>query len=114
MIKAEKNSAMLMTGALIGGLGVIAGMLFAPKSGHESREQIAAQAKSMKDSAKGAYDDMKEKRKQQLESAKDTIQDLATDVKSKTKKGKDNLKDLATQDNNRPNNRSGTDFTSSS
>jgi gas vesicle protein len=59
----DKNCSML-SGLLIGGLvGVIAGLVLAPKSGQETREQLSGKAKDMACRLQGEYDGALEKGK---------------------------------------------------
>jgi gas vesicle protein len=47
----------IITGALIGGLaGVVVGILIAPKSGSETRQEIAEKAKDFADKVQDEYD----------------------------------------------------------
>lgn len=53
----ERKSGDLLFGLLIGGLaGVVAGILFAPKSGKETREDLAKGAEALLAKAKEEYD----------------------------------------------------------
>ncbi|MBC8589538.1 YtxH domain-containing protein [Wansuia hejianensis] len=76
-IKTAKNVA---TGTIIGTtLGAIAGLLFAPKSGKEMREDITIKSKEVADNLK---DTMGEK----IEEAKDFKNKVTLDLKEKKEK----------------------------
>lgn len=58
----SENKSELLAGLIIGGLiGITLGILFAPKSGKESREDIARKADELMDKAKEGYEKATEK-----------------------------------------------------
>jgi gas vesicle protein len=64
------NSRDLLAGLLIGGLiGAALGILYAPKSGKETRDEIAGKAKDFVDKAKEEYEKAIEKSKEAYEAA---------------------------------------------
>ena len=64
-------------GFLIGGLvGVVIGLLYAPKSGKETREDIAEKAKELADKVKDEYEGALEKSKKGFESVITRLKDL--------------------------------------
>jgi gas vesicle protein len=66
----SENSRDLLTGLLIGGLiGAALGILYAPKSGKETRDEITGKAKELVDKAKEEYEKAIEKSKSAYESA---------------------------------------------
>jgi gas vesicle protein len=66
-----------LKGLLIGGLvGVVVGLLFAPKSGKELREDISEKAKDLADQVKDEYEGALEKSKKGFESVISRLKDL--------------------------------------
>lgn len=75
-VKTIKNNAI---GAAIGvTVGAAAGVLLAPKSGKETREEIAATAKELPDKAK----EFVEKAQEKIEEAKAKLKDKQAEVKA--------------------------------
>jgi gas vesicle protein len=61
---SENRSCGLLSGLLIGGLvGAIAGLMYAPKSGKETREELSGKAKDMACRLQSEYDGALEKSK---------------------------------------------------
>ena len=80
---SEKDGDFLK-GLLIGGLiGAIAGILYAPKSGKETREDIARTADDLLYRAKDEYEKAIEKSKVAYESAVKRLKDLELSAKDK-------------------------------
>ncbi|MBI2592133.1 YtxH domain-containing protein [Candidatus Saccharibacteria bacterium] len=74
MAKDEHTGRKLAIGALLAGaVGYITGLLTAPKSGQETREDIADKAEALKENAE-----------EQLQRAHDELNDLIKTAKSKT------------------------------
>jgi len=66
----SENNSDLLAGLLIGGLiGVALGILYAPKCGKETRDDIAGKAKELLGKAKEEYEKAIEKSKATYESA---------------------------------------------
>jgi gas vesicle protein len=65
-----ENNSDLLAGLLIGGLiGTALGILYAPKSGKETRDEITGKAKELLDKAKEEYEKGVERSKAAYESA---------------------------------------------
>ncbi len=77
--KKQSNGLGLVIGAIIGG---IAGLLFAPKTGKETREDVK---KVLKDS-EVKFKETTEKAKVMAEKAKDTVEEIVDTVTKKVKK----------------------------
>jgi len=61
---SEDKNCGLLSGLLIGGLvGVIAGLVYAPKSGRETREDLSGKARDLACRLQGEYDGALEKGK---------------------------------------------------
>ena len=66
-----------LKGLLIGSLvGVVVGLLFAPKSGKELREDISEKAKDLADKVKDEYEGALDKSKKGFESVISRLKDL--------------------------------------
>jgi gas vesicle protein len=69
---------------LFGGLvGAILGLLFAPRSGRETREILVDRGQEYLDEAKGTYDDGREKLVEAYSTAKDVVADKAVEYKGR-------------------------------
>ena len=80
---SERNGD-LLKGLLIGGLiGVVAGILYAPKSGKETREDIARTANDLLSRAKDEYEKAVEKSKAAYEAAVKRLKNLELSAKEK-------------------------------
>ncbi len=98
-----------LKGALIGGLiGAAAGILFAPKSGKETREDIARKTDEIIKKAKEEYEVALEKSKKAYETAirkakeiqsmaREKVDDVEESVTELTEKGKETLLDNKTR-----------------
>ena len=80
----SENNGDLLKGLLIGGLiGAIAGILYAPKSGKETREDIARTTDDLLYRAKDEYEKAIEKSKEAYEAAVKRLKDLELSAKDK-------------------------------
>ncbi len=80
---SEKNND-LLKGLFIGGLiGVVLGILYAPKSGKETREEIACKADEFLGKAKEEYEKAVEKSKTAYEAAVKHLKGLEISAKEK-------------------------------
>ena len=70
------------------GLGVAAGVLFAPKSGAETREFLRSKAEEGTDYVKQRADDLKETAAETLERSKQTIQKQKDNLAAAVEAGK--------------------------
>jgi gas vesicle protein len=92
---SEKNSD-LLKGLFIGGLiGVVLGILYAPKSGKETREDIANKADELLGKAKEEYEKAVEKSKTAYETAVKHLKDLEISAKEKVEEVGDKVSDIA-------------------
>jgi len=74
---SENRCGDWLKGLLVGGLvGVVVGLLFAPKSGQELREDISVKAKDFADKVKDDYEGALEKSKKGFESVISRLKDL--------------------------------------
>jgi gas vesicle protein len=74
---SENRCGDWLKGFLIGGLvGVVVGLLYAPKSGKELREDISEKAKDLADKVKDEYEDVLEKSKKGFESVISRLKEL--------------------------------------
>ena len=80
---SERNGD-LLKGLLIGGLiGVVVGILYAPKSGKETRQDIARTAEELLSKAKDEYEKAVEKSKAAYEAAVKRLKGLELSAKEK-------------------------------
>jgi gas vesicle protein len=80
---SERNGD-LLKGLLIGGLiGVVVGILYAPRSGKETRENIARTTEELLSRAKDEYEKAVEKSKAAYELAVKRLKDLELSAKEK-------------------------------
>jgi len=70
------------------GLGVAAGVLFAPKSGAETRELLRSKAEELPDLAKRQADDLREKATETLVRGKSAIQRHKENLSAAVEAGK--------------------------
>ncbi len=84
----------LLTGFLIGGaVGLIIGILYAPKGGRETREELLTGAEELMAKAKEEYEQALEKSKHAYEAAISRIKEI--EVKSKVESIDANLRALS-------------------
>ena len=82
----EKRFGNLAGGLLIGGLvGVIAGLVYAPRSGRETRDQITAKAKDAACRLQGEYETARGKGKAAYEKLPARLKDLEAKAESKAR-----------------------------
>jgi gas vesicle protein len=94
---SERNGD-LLKGLMIGGLvGAVLGILYAPKSGKETREDIARKTEDLLEKAKEEYEKGLEKSKLAYESAMKRLQDLEVSAKEKVEEVENKVTDLAQQ-----------------
>jgi len=94
---SEKSSD-LLKGLFIGGLiGVVLGILFAPKSGRETRENIIRKADEFLDQAKEGYENALEKGKAVCETAVRRLKDLEMSAKEKMEEVEGQINEFAQQ-----------------
>jgi len=80
---SERNGD-LLKGLLIGGLiGVVAGILYAPKSGKETRKDIARTTEDLLSRAKDEYEKAVEKSKAAYEAAVESLKNFELSAKEK-------------------------------
>jgi gas vesicle protein len=94
---SERNGD-LFKGLLIGGLiGVVVGILFAPKSGKETREDIARTTEELLLRAKDEYERAVEKSKTAYEAALKRLKDLELSAKEKVQEVEGKVTEFAHQ-----------------
>jgi gas vesicle protein len=90
------NSRDFVKGLIIGGLiGAAAGILFAPKSGKETREDISRKTQDLLSRAKEEYEAAVEKSKKAYESAVDKMKEFQTLARMKASDAGEKVEDLA-------------------
>jgi gas vesicle protein len=94
---SEKNGD-LLKGLIIGGLvGAVLGILYAPKSGKETREDIARKTEDLVEKAKEEYEKAVTKSKLAYESAIKHLQDLESSAKEKVEEVESKVAEFAQQ-----------------
>ena len=82
----EKRYVNLAGGLLIGGLvGMIAGLVYAPRSGRETREQLSSKAKDAACRLQGEYETARGKGKAAYERLLARLKELEAKAESKAK-----------------------------
>ncbi|NIS38217.1 YtxH domain-containing protein, partial [Candidatus Saccharibacteria bacterium] len=85
----------LITGMIIGGaIGAITALLYAPKSGRETREEVGEKVEDIYGRAKEEYDDTLKKARQSYEKTVSRIKDFETDAKQKAEEVEGMMDDL--------------------
>ena len=91
---SEKNND-LLKGLFIGGLiGVVLGILYAPKSGKETREDIARKADELLGKAKEEYEKAVEKSKTAYETAVKHLKGMEISAKEKMEEVEDKVSEF--------------------
>ena len=81
---SKDNGKKFLLGAALGAMaGAVAGILFAPKSGKETRKIIVDKAKEYGDKGKDALEQGKDVFEQGKEIAKEKIKETADDISKK-------------------------------
>ncbi len=94
---AERNGD-LLKGLIIGGLiGAALGILYAPKSGKETREDIVRKTEELLNKAKEEYEKAVEKSRQAYESAVKRLKELEVAAKEKAETVEGKVSDFAQQ-----------------
>ncbi len=93
----ERNGD-LLKGLFIGGLiGIALGIIFAPKSGKETREDISRKANEMLTKAKEEYEKAAEKSRLAYESSLKHLKDFNESAKEKAAEIENKVSELASQ-----------------
>jgi gas vesicle protein len=80
----DNNGSEYLKGLILGGLiGSVLGILFAPKSGKETREELNKRADALIAKAKDEYDQAIEKTKKAYETSVEKLKELETTAKKK-------------------------------
>ncbi|OPY87804.1 MAG: YtxH-like protein [Smithella sp. PtaU1.Bin162] len=94
---SERNGD-LLKGLIIGGLiGAALGILYAPKSGKETREDIARKTEELMNKAKEEYEKAVIKSKQAYEAAIKRLQDVEVAAKAKVEEVESKVSEFAEQ-----------------
>jgi len=89
------NSRDFLKGLIIGGLiGAAAGILFAPKSGKETREDISRKTQDLLSRAKEEYESAMEKSKKAYEAAIEKMKEVQTLAKARVAEAGGKAEDL--------------------
>ena len=92
----SNSSNDLIKGLVIGGLvGAVLGILYAPKSGKETREDIARKADEVMVKARDEYEQAIANSKRAYESAIRRLRALETSVKEKAEDAEEKVSDLS-------------------
>jgi len=92
----SENNSDLLKGLFIGGLiGVVLGVLYAPKSGRETREDIARTTEDLLSRGKEEYEKALEKSKAAYEAAVKRLKDLELSAKEKVHEVEGKVTELA-------------------
>ena len=82
-----------IAGLVVGGaIGAIAGLLFAPETGEETRKKVAVKSKEWADDVYNKFDDLKESVTEVLEDVKQGAAEVMEDVKKGTTEVLDDVK----------------------
>ncbi|PKN76661.1 MAG: hypothetical protein CVU52_03815 [Deltaproteobacteria bacterium HGW-Deltaproteobacteria-10] len=92
----SEHNGDLLKGLIVGGLiGAALGILYAPKSGKETREDIARKTEELLNKAKEEYEKAVEKSKLAYESATKRIQELELSAKEKVDEVENKVSEFA-------------------
>jgi len=95
---AQRTTSQVVGATLVGGMiGAGMALLFAPKSGKETREQISDQARKMKMQADAKLHRAKSSLSQKMDDAKDLKERLADAAHNTGKKAKSEIAELRTE-----------------
>ena len=82
-----------IAGLVVGGaIGAIAGLLFAPETGEETRKKVAVKSKELADDLYNKFDDLKDSVSEVLEDVKQGAAEVMEDVKKGTTQVLDDVK----------------------
>lgn len=94
----SENRSDLLKGLFIGGVvGVVLGILFAPKSGKETREDLIRKTDEFLEHAKEGYENAMEKGKTVCETAFQRLKDLEISAKEKMEEVEGRINEYAQQ-----------------
>ena len=101
MTERTGNRTLLMP-LLAGLLGAGLALLFAPRSGKETRERIRMRAEDMKQQAEDGMTEVRESLDRSIKEAQDLKERLSTTLSSTGKKAKQEMKELREDQDERP------------
>ncbi len=79
---SSSSGFVFIAGLIVGGaIGAIAGLLFAPESGEETRKKVAVKSKEWADDMYNKFDDLKDSVTEVLEDVKQGAAEVMDDVK---------------------------------
>ncbi len=85
-----------IAGLVVGGaIGAIAGLLFAPEAGEETRKKVAVKSKEWADDMYNKFDDLKDSVTEVLEDVKQGAAEVMDDVKKGSNQVLDDVKKTA-------------------
>jgi len=85
--KSSNSGFAFLSGLVIGAaVGALAGLLFAPAPGDETREKLTEKTKELSDDLSEKFDNLKETVNEVLEDVKKTGTEVLEDVKKATRK----------------------------
>jgi len=95
MSKQESDFGSFLTGFFVGALlGAAAGMLFAPQSGEETREQIHKKSLELSEQATQKAEEARVKAEQLLAEAREKFEEAAQELQTRTKELQEQTKTL--------------------
>jgi gas vesicle protein len=95
--KHSEQTAMSVMGVslIMGGLGLLAGLLFAPKSGKETRVMLAQKGNRIKDSIKENTNDLHDKALEAKDNVAESVSDAVSNVGNKARETVDQQSKMA-------------------
>lgn len=91
--KSSSSGFAFIAGLVVGGaVGAIAGLLFAPETGEDTRKKVSEKSKEWVDDYKNKFDDLKDSVNEVLEDVKKGAAEVMDDVKKGTVEVLDDVK----------------------
>ena len=92
---SDSRTLEFLKGIIIGGaIGAVVGLLYAPKSGRETREELSGKVDDMYRQARDEYEDALSKARQSYEATLQRLNDLEADARSRYDDMKAGAEDL--------------------
>jgi len=89
----SRSGFAFIAGLVVGGaIGAIAGLLFAPETGEETRKKVAVKSKEWADDLYNKFDDLKDSVTEAMEDVKQGAAEVLDDVKKGTNQVLDDVK----------------------
>jgi gas vesicle protein len=98
LVMSSDGNGNFFKGLLMGGIiGAAFALLYAPKSGKETREDLGKKADELVNKAKEEYDSALDKSKKTYSSAVERLKELETIAKKKVEEVEDQIQDLSSK-----------------